>query len=70
VVLVVELAVVLVVERVEVEAAGVVEDVDTDVLEDCATELPVLVVELAELTELADVEVCVVVPLDGGAEAR
>jgi len=68
--LVVELVVALVVERVEVEAAGVVEDVDTDVLEDCATELPVLVVELAELTELADVEVGVVVTLDGGAEAR
>jgi len=69
--LVVELVVVLVVGGlVEVEEAGVVEDVDTDVVDDCATELLVLVVELAGLAELVDVEVGVVVPPDDGAEAK
>jgi hypothetical protein len=60
----------LVVEVVEAEEAGVVEVDDSDVLDDCATELLERVVELARLPELEDVEVGVVVPPDDGPEAK
>ena len=66
-----ELVVALVVEGVvEVEEAGVVEAVDVEVLDDCTTELLVLVVELGRLAEFVDVEVGVVVPPDDDAVAK
>jgi len=48
----------------------VVEVVDTDVVDDCDTELLVPVAELTELAELVEVETGVVVPLDDGDEVK
>ena len=59
-----------VVEEVGVEEVSVVEVDKIGVLDDCATELAELVVELARLPELEDVEVGVVVPPEDGAEAK
>ena len=67
---VVALVIELVVEEAEVEDTGVVVEVDTGMLDDCATEVLVLVVELAGLAELVYVEVGVVVPPDDGAVAK
>jgi len=52
-----------------VEEASVVEDVDRTVLDDCATELLILVVELALLAELEE-EVGVVFPPDDGGDTK
>jgi len=60
----------LVVEEAEVEETSMVVDVDMAVLDDCTTELLVLVVELAGPTELVDVEVGAVVRPDDGAVAK
>jgi hypothetical protein len=62
--------VVAVVEEVGVEEVSVVEVDKIGVLDDCATELVELVVELARLPELEDVEVGVVVPPEDGVEAK
>ena len=67
---VVVLVAALKVEVVEAEEAGAVEVEDSDVLDDCATELLERVVELVKLPELEDVEVGVVVPPDDGPEAK
>ena len=67
--MVVELNVALV-EKGVVEEVVVVEVVGMRVVDDCATELLVLVDELTDPTELVDVEVGEVEPPDDGAEAR
>jgi len=67
---VVVLVAALKVEVVEAEEADAVEVEDSDVLDDCATELLERVVKLVRLPELEDVEVGVVVPADDGPEAK
>ena len=57
-------------EVVDVEEARVVEVDGMVPLDVCAAELLELVVELARLAELEDVEVGVVVPPGDGAEAK